>query len=209
MPALCCCEGDTALQLSTEEASAAARPSRVTVAARAALPVDGLDAAVQIVAMAGRGRWQRACRATGWGAAGRAPLTRLHSECLTVDVFGSLKCDCGPQCGRAAVEAADGGGILLYLRQEGRGIGLANKIALMPCRSRLDTVEANQRLGSRTTSAIMPWQRRCFGRWVSAGCGIAHQQSGETGRSGGAGDRRPSGSAHQLAPNPTMRTISP
>src|SRR5690606_33344825 len=56
-------------------------------------------------------------------------LTRLHSACLTGDLFGSLKCDCGDQLRRAVGEmAAEGGGVLLYLDQEGRGIGLLNKM---------------------------------------------------------------------------------
>ncbi|MFM5949199.1 MAG: GTP cyclohydrolase II [Novosphingobium sp.] len=183
--------------------------AHLSIAARARLPVEACDEAEIIAFRSADDMREHVALIVGQQSGDRAPLVRLHSECLTGDILGSLKCDCGPQLDAALRAMADeakangGWGVLLYLRQEGRGIGLINKLRAYELQDQgFDTVDANNRLGLPTEARDFPVAARMLDLLGVRAIRLLTNNPAKVDALSAAGVTVAERVPHQLPPNP-------
>ena len=183
-------------------------PARLKVASRARLPIAACEDAEIVAFRSADDLREHVALVIGEQRGERAPLVRLHSECLTGDILGSLKCDCGPQLDAAlkamADEASAGGwGVLLYLKQEGRGIGLINKLRAYRLQDQgFDTVDANNRLGLPTEARDFPVAARMLELLRVSAIRLMTNNPAKVAALEAEGVEVAERVAHQLPPNP-------
>ncbi|MCJ2184376.1 GTP cyclohydrolase II [Novosphingobium sp. 1949] len=182
--------------------------ARLSIASRARLPVEACENAEIVAFRALDDLREHVALVIGTQSGDRPALVRLHSECLTGDILGSLKCDCGPQLHAAlaamAEEARGGGwGVLLYLRQEGRGIGLVNKLRAYRLQDQgFDTVDANNRLGLPTEARDFPVAARMLELLGAGPIRLMTNNPAKVAALEGVGVEVLERVAHKLPPNP-------
>ena len=200
--------GGEAQHLEAEDLADWKQAAHLAIATRARLPVAAAEDAEIIAFRSADDLREHVALVIGQPSGEAMPLVRLHSECLTGDILGSLKCDCGPQLDaalRAMAEEARGGGwgVLLYLRQEGRGIGLINKLRAYQLQDQgFDTVDANKRLGLPTEARDFPIAARMLELLGVRGVRLMTNNPAKLAALAAAGVTVAERVPHQLPPNP-------
>ena len=184
-------------------------PARLILASRAHLPVAACEEAEIVAFRSADDLREHVALVIGKRDGSKPPLVRLHSECLTGDILGSLKCDCGPQLDAALRAMADearqgtGWGVLLYMRQEGRGIGLVNKLRAYRLQDQgFDTVDANNRLGLPTEARDFPAAARMLDLLGVSAIRLMTNNPAKVESLAAEGVNVIERVAHQLPPNP-------